>query len=338
MDFTEIREHRGTQMGGFEELCCQLAALEDPAKGSRFVRKGPGADQGLECYRAYADEREVGWQAKYFMNGFESPQVADLTESLQRAMAAHPQLKTFIVCLPIDLRDNRSGRKLSEVQLYEKWRDKSIKGAVAQGRSLEIELWSASSIQERLGRDSPAYSGRARYWFDFVSFSSAWFREKFEVQRRNLGERYSPESHVDLPIRQALGALARDPELLKEPNDWAAEITYRLDGAARSLAWEGLTSAADQMKQACEPLIDALAGPPATLDAYIPLDTWVPLSEAVAQSVSSALAALQDKVAEKDRAIARRDLFDLYSSVDHVRRELTSTRWRLANKRELVIS
>ncbi len=69
-------------MGGFEELCCQLAALEDPAEGSRFVRKGPGADQGLECYRTYADGHEVGWQAKYFMNGFDSTQVTDLAESL----------------------------------------------------------------------------------------------------------------------------------------------------------------------------------------------------------------------------------------------------------------
>lgn len=325
-------------MGGFEELCCQLAALENPADGSRFVRKGPGADQGLECYRTYANGREVGWQAKYFMNGFGSTQVADLTESLERAMAAHPQLKTFIVCLPVDLQDNRSGKKQSQVQRYENWRDKSTKAAATQGRTLEIELWSASSITERLGRDTPAYSGRARYWFDTIRFSSAWFREKFEVQRRNLGERYSPESHVDLPIQQALQALARDPELLKEPNTWAAEITYRLDGAARSLEREGLASAADQIKQACEPLLEAFAGLPATLDAHIPLDTWVALSAAATQSVSSALTELQDKVADKDRAIARRDLFDLYSSVDHVRRELASTRWRLANKRELVIS
>jgi len=325
-------------MGGFEELCCQLAALEDPAEGLRFVRKGPGADQGLECYRTYADGREVGWQAKYFMNGFESTQVENLAESLQRAMAAHPQLKKFIVCLPIDLQDNRSGKKLSQVQRYENWRDKSIKAAAAQGRILEIELWSASSITERLGRDTPAYSGRARYWFDTVRFSSAWFREKFEVQRRNLGERYSPESHVDLPIRQALQALARDPELLKEPAAWAAEITYRLDGAARNLVRHGLTPAADRMKQACEPLLDALTGSPATLDAHLPLDTWVALSAAGTQSVSSALTELQDKVADKDRAIARRDLFDLYSSLDHVRRELASMRWRLANKRELVIS
>ncbi|MFC3109488.1 hypothetical protein ACFOFO_16220 [Undibacterium arcticum] len=325
-------------MGGFEELCCQLAALEDPTEGSRFVRKGPGADQGLECYRTYADGREVGWQAKYFMNGFESTQISDLAESLQRAMAAHPQLKKFIVCLPIDLQDNRSGKKLSQVQRYENWRDRSIKAAASQGRILEIELWSASSIMERLGRDTPAYSGRARYWFDTVRFSSAWFREKFEVPRRNLGERYSPESHVDLPIQQALQALARDPELLKEPFVWAAEITYRLDGAARNLVRHGLTSAADRIKRAYEPLLDALTGSPATLDAHLPLDTWVALSAAGTQSVSSALTELQDKVADKDHVIARKDLFDLYSSVDHVRRELASISWRLANKRELVIS
>lgn len=325
-------------MTGFEELCCQLAALEDSAEGSRFVRKGPGADQGLECYRVYVDGNEVGWQAKYFINEFESTQVENLTDSLQRAMAAHPQLNKFIVCLPIDLKDNRSGRKLSQVQRYENWRDKSILAASLQGRTLEIDLWSASSITERLCRDTPAYSGRARYWFDTVHFSSAWFREKFEVQRRNLGERYSPESHVDLPIQQALGAIARAPELLQEPNSWAAEITYRLDEAARSLGRGGLTSEADQIKQACERLVDALTGFSATLDAYIPLDTWATLSEVSVQSVSSALAKLQDKVAENDRAFVRRDLFDLYSSVDHVRHELASARWGVVNKREMVIS
>lgn len=338
MDFNNIREHRSTQMGGFEELCCQLAALEDPVEGSRFVRKGPGADQGLECYRTYTDGSEIGWQAKFFMNGFESTQVGDIAESLQRAMAGHPQLKTFIVCLPIDLQDNRSGKKLSQVQRYEKWRSESIKAAATQGRILKIELWSASSITERLGRDTPVYSGRARYWFDTVRFNPAWFREKFEVPRRNLGERYSPESHVDLPIQQALQALARDPELLTEPTAWAAEITYRLDGAARTLARHGMTAASDKIKQACEPLLDALTGSPATLDAHLPLDFWSALSAAGTRSVSSALTELQSKVAHEDCAIARRDLFDLYSAIDHVRRELASTRWRLANKRELVIS
>lgn len=96
LDFRQIREHRGTQNGGFEELCCQLAALECPTKGSRFIRKGPGADQGLECYRTYPGGQEVGWQAKYFINGFHDGQVKDLDDSLQRALNAHPKLTTFV--------------------------------------------------------------------------------------------------------------------------------------------------------------------------------------------------------------------------------------------------
>lgn len=325
-------------MGGFEELCCQLAALEDPATGSHFLRKGPGADQGLECYRSYADGQEIGWQAKYFVNGFDSTQVADLADSLQRAMAAHPKLKTFIVCMPIDLQDNRSGKKLSQVQRYDQWREKSINAAAAQGRTLEIALWSASSITERLGRDTPAYSGRARYWFDVVRFSPDWFREKFEVQRRNLGERYSPESHVDLPIQQALKALARDPELLNEPSAWAADITYCLDGSVRSLAQDGLVSAAEQMKEACNRLLDALAPLPDVLDAQVPCETWVGLSEVAMQSISKALTELHDKFIDWDRYLARRDFFDLYASIDNVRRELASEHWRLVNKRQLVVT
>ncbi|MBS0339627.1 MAG: hypothetical protein JSS56_03810 [Proteobacteria bacterium] len=338
LDFSCIREHRGAKSGGFEELCCQLAALEDPVEGSTFVRKGPGPDQGLECYRIYADGHEVGWQAKYFLNGFDAGQVADVKDSLQRALSSHPKLSKFILCLPVDLRDNRSGNRLSEIQRYEKWRRESIEAAVSHGRVLEIELWSASSITERLGRDTPAYSGRARYWFDTVAFSTAWFRDKFEVPRRNLGERYSPESHVDLPIQQALQSLARDPELLKVPAAWAAEITYKLDGAVRSLTHEGLATAADRVRRLCDPLLQRLGESPTALDTDVPLDGWTALAEAARQGVSGALAELREGTSERGHHIARGDLFELYSAVDHVRQEVASLRWRVTNKRELVVS
>ncbi len=338
LDFKRIRENRGTQSGGFEELCCQLAALENPTKGSRFLRKGPGADQGLECYRTYADGNEVGWQAKYFLNGFDDGQVGDLADSLQRALRAHPQLTTFVVCLPIDLRDNRAGKKASEVQRFERWRKKGIDDAAAKGRTIEIELWSASSIGERLGRDDPAYSGRARYWFDTVRFSSSWFREKLDVQRHNLGERYSPESHVELPIQQALQAVARNPELLAAPATWAAEITYKMDGAVGSLSRENLSSAADRLRHACEPLLESLGAPPMTLEASVPLESWATLAAAAIESISESLTEVEGKVAEKSRYIPRKDLFDLYSAVDRVREEIANVRWQLMNKRELVIS
>lgn len=338
LDFKRIREHRGTRNGGFEELCCQLAALEDSATGSRFIRKGPGADQGLECYRAYADGHEVGWQAKYFIDGFDDGQVSNLADSLKRALSAHPLLTKFIVCLPVDLRDNQSGKKASEVQRYERWRKKSVADAAVNGRVIEIELWSASSIGERLGRDGPMYSGRARYWFDAVMFSSAWFRDKLDVQRHNLGERYSPECHVELPIQQALQAVARNPELLAVPAAWAAEITYKMDGAVGSLSREKLSSAADLVRLACEPLLQSLEAPPAALEAPVPLESWANMVAVAIDSVSDALTEVEDKVPEKSRYIPRKDLFDLYSAVDRVREEIASVRWQLMNKRELVIS
>lgn len=338
LDFGRIREHRGTQSGGFEELCCQLAALEDPAAGSRFIRKGPGADQGLECYRVYADGHEVGWQAKYFISGFEDGQVGDLADSLKRALSAHPQLTKFVVCLPVDLRDNRSGKKASEVQRYERWRKKSVDDAASSGRTIEIELWSASSVGERLGRDDPMYSGRARYWFDSVKFSSAWFRDKLDVQRHNLGERYSPESHVELPIQQALQAVARAPELLAMPAIWAAEITYKMDGAVGSLLREKLLAVADQVRHSCESLLQGLGAPPAALEALVPLESWATLAITAIDSISEALTEVQDKVSENNRYLLRKNLFDLYSAVDRVRDEIASERWQLMNKRELVIS
>ncbi|OYU44338.1 MAG: hypothetical protein CFE44_13485, partial [Burkholderiales bacterium PBB4] len=338
LDFTRIRSHRGTQMGGFEELCCQLATLEDPSEGSSFIRKGAGADQGLECYRSYSDGHEVGWQAKYFINGFESGQVSNLNDSLKRALSAHPKLRKFVVCLPIDLRDNRSGKESSEVQRFEKWRIKSVEAAATEGRELTIELWSASSIEERLSRDNPMYSGRAYYWFDTISFSAVWFREKFDIVRSNLGERYSPESHVDLPIQQQMQSISRAPEMLLTPHDWAAKVMYNLDGSAESLKREGLQQVADRVREACAPLHRSLTEPPALPEELVAVELWTALCSSALSTIGEALAELANKEPEQDIHISRRDLFDLYSTINRISRELASGPWRIINKHELLIS
>lgn len=338
LDFTRIRDHRGTQMGGFEELCCQLAALENPAQESSFIRKGAGADQGLECYRRYPDGHEVGWQAKYFINGFGSSQVSDLNDSLKRALAAHPRLQRFVVCLPIDLRDNRSGKKDSEVQRFEKWRTKSVAAAATNGRELAIDLWSASSIEERLGRDTPMYSGRACYWFDALRFSSAWFQERFDIVRSNLGERYSPESHVDLPIQQQLESISRAPEMLLAPHDWAANVTYSLDGAVVSLAQEGLQLVANQVREACTPLQQSLKRPSALPGEPVAIESWTALCATARSAIVDALAEVTKEEQEKDIYSVRKDLFDLYAAVQRVSRELDSGPWTVINKHELLIS
>lgn len=63
--FDQIREHEGSRDRAFEELCCQLAALDPHPVGSVFYRKGRGRDAGLECFLRRSDGSEIGWQAKY---------------------------------------------------------------------------------------------------------------------------------------------------------------------------------------------------------------------------------------------------------------------------------
>lgn len=43
-----IRALNGSQHYAFEELCCQLASLEPLMPGVSFIRKGLGADAGVE--------------------------------------------------------------------------------------------------------------------------------------------------------------------------------------------------------------------------------------------------------------------------------------------------
>jgi hypothetical protein len=74
-DFQRIRPHRGDRRHGFEELCAQLAYLEDRPKDAVFYRRGLGADAGVECFVRHVDGSEIGWQAKFFFD-FGSVQTA----------------------------------------------------------------------------------------------------------------------------------------------------------------------------------------------------------------------------------------------------------------------
>src|SRR3546814_2217168 len=109
IDFRAIRTHHGSQHSGFEELVCQLAAI-DAQPSVAFHRKGAGADAGLECYLVEANGSETGWQAKYFFE-FGSGQASQLKGSFDNAINHHPNLRQLIVSLPFNLSDGRVDRK-----------------------------------------------------------------------------------------------------------------------------------------------------------------------------------------------------------------------------------
>lgn len=68
IDFRALCPRAGSRREGFEELVCQLFALEPPEPDARWVRKnGAGGDEGHWICR---DGTELAVQAKCFIDGF----------------------------------------------------------------------------------------------------------------------------------------------------------------------------------------------------------------------------------------------------------------------------
>jgi hypothetical protein len=337
-DFRRIREHRGDRKLGFEELCCQLASLESSPEGSIFMRKGPGVDQGLECWRRFPTGVEFGWQAKHFIDGFSRTQVRNLDESLDRALAGHPALARFIVCLPVNLSDNRGkdNRKKSELQLFDEWARRREAQTTAAGRPLHIELWGATVLGERLSRDDPRYSGRLRYWFDTTRLTKAWFSEKLEASIANLGQRYTPKSHVPLPIESALQSLARDEELLRLPSVWAVRIAGAMQQARKVLESDGLAHLLPVFESGVGALLDELEASYPDMEA-VPTRTWRELAKKASACVGEALKGLKDSEDDKARE-CKRKLFALYAAVDNVNTQIDEQHLALASSRLLLVT
>ena len=104
-EWSKLRSWNGSQEKAFEELCCQLAAAEQVPGGRKFTRKGT-PDAGVECFWTLPNGDEWAWQAKFFSQ-MRAAQWQQLDESVQQALAKHPQMVQYYVCLPIDLADPR---------------------------------------------------------------------------------------------------------------------------------------------------------------------------------------------------------------------------------------
>lgn len=217
MDFTKIRAHDSSQNNGFEELVCQLAHLLKPDKAKTFVRKeGAGGDAGIECYWILDDGSEIGWQAKYFIGEMNPSRWGQLDESFKTALEKHPNLKKYVISFPLDRTDARKttkGKKTVSVQdewnkRVEKWR----KLASEENRSIEFEFWGKHELTQFLTIDDPMYSGRALYWLNEPVLGVDALKSITFKSRDSLGERYTPEFHIDLPVIENFDALATSPE------------------------------------------------------------------------------------------------------------------------------
>ncbi|CAB1277619.1 NACHT domain-containing protein [Candidatus Nitrosacidococcus tergens] len=225
IDFSKIRAHEGSKNSGFEELICQIAHLQKPASGKRFVRKdGAGGDAGVECYWILEDGSEICWQAKYFLGEMNPSHWQQLDKSFTTALENHPRLTHYVVCLPLDKADSRKigkgGKQVVSVEdewleRIEKWEGQ----AKTVGRKITFSYWGKHEITNFLTIDDPLYSGRALYWFNEPFLGIEVFRKIVKRSQDSLGERYTPEFHVELPIAKSFDGLSLNPSwwnLLKE--------------------------------------------------------------------------------------------------------------------------
>ena len=346
IDFRNIRPVDDSRHAGFEELCSQLAALEPSQAGSHFVRKGRGGDAGVECFVRRPDGTETGWQAKYLFvwnRGTES----QLDASIGTALEKHPQLTEYVVCLPFDLSDSRSAGRTSAREKWKRWQSKWKKNAEGKHRELTITLWGRSELSGRLAQDNAAYSGRVLYWFGVEALTAAWFREQFEKARVSLGNRYTPETNVELAVRREFLAFARYPELQVEIEEWFRRVSEKGRTAAaaiRATKAPGAGSQAEAMAVAVDSLAGLLNADPAPFGPRYPTDAW---KSATAACLDVALKALRwcfnlsplspQQFTDKPELWARHHVHELIVALQAYRQELSSTRWRMANANAVLL-
>lgn len=202
LDFNNIRPMKGSLNDGFEEFVCQLVRKEEIPCAKRFVRNGK-PDGGVECYWILEDGGVVAWQAKYFCKAFDNSQYQQIDGSVNEALNAHPNLRRYIIAIPIDPSDAHvEGRKSMKKRVddyLDKW-SKTKPGVV-------FEFWWASDIIERLQR--PSNQGMLRFWFGEHEFTDDNLIRFNAESIKDLGKRYTPKLNVEVEVLQYFEVLSR---------------------------------------------------------------------------------------------------------------------------------
>lgn len=221
INWNAIRGIDGSQQGGFEELCAQLARQESPSDAN-FDRTG-SPDSGVECYCVLPSGDEWGWQAKHFTAALRESQWKQLDRSIKSALCAHPRLTRYFVCIPRNRSDGRRANVTTEMDRWKERVDRWQGWAADRGMEVEFVWWGASELTERLADQEQA--GRVEFWFgDLTHFSQGWFHGRLDEAIESAGPRYTPEVHIDLAVAERLRLIGREGEVLNFIKADAREI------------------------------------------------------------------------------------------------------------------
>ena len=220
LNWHEIRPINSSQREGFEELCTQLARVESP-DDAEFVRKGT-PDAGVECYCVLPNGDEWGWQAKFVFE-LGNSQWQQIDSSVKSALNNHPRLTRFFVCVPANLAKGGNPDRMWAMDRWNKRVEDKWRGW-AEERSMDVEFvwWGSSELIDQLSRDEHVW--RQMFWFGQRFFDHDWFRKRLDEAVNDAGPRYTPETHIELPIVQELERFSRSDLLFNEVKSCAIEI------------------------------------------------------------------------------------------------------------------
>lgn len=240
----------------------------------------------MECLIELADGQVIGIQAKYIFNVRSALTKAE--KSFSAALRQYSDLTKFIVCLPVNPTGPTARKGRSGTERIEEWVGKRRAEAIAQGRKIQIEFWTASMLRSRL-LEIDGSEAAIRYYFDKSLLTDEWWRGHRRRVLELAGPRYTPESPVettpmawfralgrvdswkkDLKERTAsfLANTADDLKVFEKAARQPARISKAPESHSWSPAWPGealppLSVAighATALRRSCDQLIAALDG------------------------------------------------------------------------------
>ena len=130
-----------------------------------------------------------------------------MEKSLRTVVQERPTCRKLTFCIPFDLPDAPGkGKRKSARQKFED-RKKSWCRRIPHADRVQIQLWSAGDLLQRLV-GHPSQRGMEWFSWDREIFSLDWCAERVATTVQAAGERYNPELHVNLPVAFALEGLA----------------------------------------------------------------------------------------------------------------------------------
>jgi len=229
INFSQIRSHRTSQNTAFEELTRQLVLADPPADAAGIEHRGPGADGGVEILVRFADGATWGWQSKFFIDEFDTSQISQLQKSFRSALASYPTLRKYFVAIPRNLSGSGSGRNSDARRRWDSFVEWTKGETAAANRTVEISLWDETELIRLLSKAVDPYPGVLTYWFDLTAFSPQWLRDRFEIARADLGDRYSPDDHVDVHVQVQIDTVLRNSKYQERTEQYQAQVANALD-------------------------------------------------------------------------------------------------------------